>query len=83
MGYVSCLVLELTPYSLPSSYHSPEDTRLPDSYVCVPCRLQADANFHLIKDAYADILRAFMDLALFRYVPLSRLSNLRLYAYQN
>ncbi|KAH8117033.1 DNA-binding protein [Phellopilus nigrolimitatus] len=47
-------------------YHSPEDSRLPSKYVCIPCRLQGDVNFHLIKDAYSDIFTAFMDLALFR-----------------
>ncbi|THH03421.1 hypothetical protein EW145_g6266 [Phellinidium pouzarii] len=47
-------------------YHSPEDSRLPSNFVCIPCRLQGDINFHLIKDAYPDILAAFMVLALFR-----------------
>ncbi|KAI5120474.1 hypothetical protein M0805_006494 [Coniferiporia weirii] len=47
-------------------YHSPEDPRLPSNFICIPCRLQGDVNFQLIKDSYPDILAAFMDLALFR-----------------
>ncbi|PAV23827.1 meiosis specific hop1 [Pyrrhoderma noxium] len=47
-------------------YHSPTDSRLPENYVCIPCRLQSDINFHLIKDVYSDILSAYTDLAHFR-----------------
>ncbi|KAL5529555.1 hypothetical protein ACEPAG_5540 [Sanghuangporus baumii] len=47
-------------------YDSTSDPRLPAKYVCIPCRLQSDIKFDLIKDKYPEILAAFVDLILFR-----------------
>ncbi|KAL5511311.1 hypothetical protein ACEPAH_4527 [Sanghuangporus vaninii] len=47
-------------------YESTSDPRLPIKYVCIPCRLQGDIKFDLIKDKYPEILAAFVDLTHFR-----------------
>ncbi|KAF7311256.1 HORMA domain-containing protein [Mycena kentingensis (nom. inval.)] len=48
-------------------YHSTEDKRLPDEFICFDCRVQADNSWELIKvNLYPKMLSSFKDLSLFR-----------------
>ncbi|KAJ7633058.1 HORMA domain-containing protein [Roridomyces roridus] len=48
-------------------FHSDEDARLPDEFVCFDCRVRADLSWELIKvDLYPKMLSKYKDLALFR-----------------
>jgi hypothetical protein len=49
-------------------YHSPEDDRLPENFVCIPCRLKSDPKFYTIEDKYPTIELALKELAAFRCV---------------
>ncbi|KAF9027024.1 hypothetical protein BDZ89DRAFT_1134452 [Hymenopellis radicata] len=49
------------------SYHSAQDTRLPDTFICFDCRLRRDPSWALIKvGLYPTMLSKFRDLASFR-----------------
>ncbi|KAF9032149.1 hypothetical protein BDZ89DRAFT_1158622 [Hymenopellis radicata] len=48
-------------------YHSAQDTRLPDTFICFDCRLRRDPSWALIKvGLYPTMLSKFRDLASFR-----------------
>ncbi|KAJ6531600.1 HORMA domain-containing protein [Mycena vulgaris] len=48
-------------------FHSTEDRRIPEEFVCFDCRVRADLSWELIKvDLYPKMLSKFKDLALFR-----------------
>lgn len=48
-------------------YHSTEDKRIPDKFICFDCRLRSDASWGLIKtNIYPRLMNNFRDLALFR-----------------
>ncbi|KAJ6490669.1 HORMA domain-containing protein [Mycena vitilis] len=48
-------------------FHSTEDRRIPDEFVCFDCRVRADLSWELIKvDLYPKMMSKFKDLALFR-----------------
>lgn len=73
---VPFMVNSLTPY--PSSvahvifrcmgYHSAEDNRVPDKFICFDCRVRADRNWDLIvvHDLYPRMIARFKDLAIQR-----------------
>ncbi|KAJ6563234.1 HORMA domain-containing protein [Mycena sp. CBHHK59/15] len=48
-------------------FHSDEDRRIPEQFICFDCRVRADLSWELIKvDLYPKMLSKFKDLALFR-----------------
>ncbi|EJD02237.1 DNA-binding protein [Fomitiporia mediterranea MF3/22] len=47
-------------------YLSANDSRLPQKYVCIPCRLRGDVKFDLIKHTFPEILAAYEELINFR-----------------
>ncbi len=59
-------------------YHSAQDTRLPDTFVCFDCRLRRDPSWELIKvGLYPTMLSKFRDLASFRYLIVIRSQRFR------
>lgn len=51
------------------SFHSTEDRRIPEQFICFDCRVRADLSWELIKvDLYPKMMSKFKDLALFRSV---------------
>ncbi|KAI6109671.1 HORMA domain-containing protein [Pisolithus sp. B1] len=49
------------------SYHSSQDKRLPEQFLCLDCRLQKSSEWDIITGKiHADIICRFKDLALFR-----------------
>ena len=55
------------PLSSIRSYHSEQDPALPASFVCMPCRVQAEPIFDLIKEEYPKFLFQLEEVARFRY----------------
>jgi hypothetical protein len=56
---------------LSSRYHSVDDKRIPQKFICFDCRARADVSWELIKtDLYPQMLSKFRQLALFRYQQL-------------
>lgn len=50
-----------------SRYHSVNDKRIPQKFICFDCRARADVSWDLIKtNLYPQILSKFRQLALFR-----------------
>ncbi|KAJ7811429.1 HORMA domain-containing protein [Mycena olivaceomarginata] len=48
-------------------FHSTEDRRIPEQFICFDCRVRADLSWELIKvDLYPKMMSKFKDLALFR-----------------
>ncbi|KAF7363938.1 DNA-binding protein [Mycena sanguinolenta] len=48
-------------------YHSTDDPRIPEEFICFDCRVRADLSWELIKvDLYPKMISKFKDLALFR-----------------
>ncbi|KAJ7154281.1 HORMA domain-containing protein [Mycena filopes] len=48
-------------------FHSTDDPRMPEEFICFDCRVRADISWELIKvDLYPKMLSKFKDLALFR-----------------
>ncbi|KAJ7137828.1 HORMA domain-containing protein [Mycena epipterygia] len=48
-------------------FHSTDDRRIPEEFICFDCRVRADLSWELIKvDLYPKMLSKFKDLALFR-----------------
>ncbi|KAK7038157.1 HORMA domain-containing protein [Favolaschia claudopus] len=48
-------------------FHSLEDDRIPEEFICFDCRVRADVSWELIKvDLYPKMMSKFKDLALFR-----------------
>ncbi|KIK61869.1 hypothetical protein GYMLUDRAFT_58517 [Collybiopsis luxurians FD-317 M1] len=48
-------------------YHSTDDPRLPDDFVCFDCRVRADPSWELIKvELYSSLIAKFRELASFR-----------------
>ncbi|KAF7322313.1 HORMA domain-containing protein [Mycena chlorophos] len=58
-------------------FHSAQDQRLPEDFVCFDCRVHADNSWELIKvDLYPKMLSNFKDLALFRRaIKISEMHN--------
>ena len=71
MGYAYCFARPTYHVLNKIRYYSASDPRLPTKYICIPCRLQGDEKFQMIRDIYPAILESYTDLVLFRfYVPL-------------
>lgn len=50
-------------------YHSVQDPRLPEQFICFNCRLRADPSWELIKvELYSSLIIKFRELASFRCV---------------
>ncbi|KAF7325399.1 HORMA domain-containing protein [Mycena venus] len=48
-------------------FHSTDDRRIPEEFICFDCRVRADLSWELIKvDLYPKMISKFKDLALFR-----------------
>ncbi|KAJ7264961.1 HORMA domain-containing protein [Mycena haematopus] len=48
-------------------FHSTDDSRIPEEFICFDCRVRADLSWELIKvDLYPKMISKFKDLALFR-----------------
>lgn len=52
------------------SFHSAQDKRLPENFVCFDCRVRADKNWDLIEvhELYPRMMSKFREIALFRQV---------------
>ncbi|KAJ7461584.1 HORMA domain-containing protein [Mycena latifolia] len=58
-------------------FHSEDDRRVPEVFICFDCRVRADLSWELIKvDLYPKMLSKFKDLALFRRaIKVAELNN--------
>ena len=54
-------------------YHSAQDDRIPDKFICFDCRVRADRNWDLIvvHDLYPRMIARFKDLAIQRRAIIS------------
>ncbi|KAJ6531207.1 HORMA domain-containing protein [Mycena capillaripes] len=58
-------------------FHSTDDSRIPEEFICFDCRVRADISWELIKvDLYPKMMSKFKDLALFRRaIKVAELNN--------
>ncbi|KAI6150632.1 HORMA domain-containing protein [Pisolithus tinctorius] len=66
-GILDCDSLIIGGNQWPRSYHSSQDKRLPERFLCLDCRLRNSSEWDIITGKiHSDIICRFKDLALFR-----------------